>query len=99
MIDKRNTRNEKNAQTQRDRNTTVDMDEVRTDGDDDDEVGYSEDDHGEDEDGAYLWMRMQPICRQIGCILITASLSPKIPPSNRTRRLSRHRANHIDSMY
>jgi hypothetical protein len=28
------------------------MDEVRTDTDDDDEVGYSEDDHGEDEDGA-----------------------------------------------
>ena len=27
------------------------MDEVRTDGDDDDESGYSEDDHGEDEDG------------------------------------------------
>jgi hypothetical protein len=28
------------------------MDEVRADGDDDDESGYSEDDHGEDEDGA-----------------------------------------------
>jgi hypothetical protein len=28
------------------------MDEVRADGDDDDEAGYSEDDHGEDEDGA-----------------------------------------------
>jgi hypothetical protein len=27
------------------------MDETRTDGDDDDEVGYSEDDHLEDEDG------------------------------------------------
>ena len=51
VIDKRNTGNEKNAQTQRDRNTVVDMDETRTDGDDDDEVGYSEDDHGEDEDG------------------------------------------------
>jgi hypothetical protein len=52
VIDKRNTRNEKNAQTQRERNTTADMDETRVDGDDDDEVGYSEDDHGEDEDGA-----------------------------------------------
>ena len=52
VIDKRNTRNEKNVQTQRVRNTTTDMDEVRTDGDDDDETGYSEDDHGEDEDGA-----------------------------------------------
>ena len=51
MIDKRNTRNEKNAQTQCDRNTVADMDEVRADGDDDDESGYSEDDHGEDEDG------------------------------------------------
>jgi cytochrome P450 len=51
VIDKRKTRNEKkNAQTQRDRNTTDDMDETRADGDDDDE-GYSEDDHGEDEDG------------------------------------------------
>jgi hypothetical protein len=47
VIDKRNTRNEKNTQTQR-------MDEVRTDGDDDDETGYSEDDHGEDEDGSAL---------------------------------------------
>jgi hypothetical protein len=36
VIDKRNTRHEKNTQTQRDRNTTTDMDEVRTDGDDDD---------------------------------------------------------------
>ena len=35
VIDKRNTRNEKNTQTQRDRNTTADMDETRTDGDDD----------------------------------------------------------------
>jgi hypothetical protein len=52
VIDKRNTRNEKNAQTQRERNTAADMDETRADGDDDDEVGYSEDDHGEDEDGA-----------------------------------------------
>ncbi len=52
MIDKRKTRNEKNAQTQRDRNTAADMDETRADGDDDDEAGYSEDDHGEDEDGA-----------------------------------------------
>ncbi len=50
MIDKRNTHNEKNAQTQRDRNTTGDMDETRADGDDDDEAGYSED-HVEDEDG------------------------------------------------
>ena len=32
VIDKRNTRNEKNAQTQRDRNTTADMDETRADG-------------------------------------------------------------------
>ena len=52
MIDKRNTRNEKNAQTQRERNTVADMDETRADGDDDDEVGYSEDDYGEDEDGS-----------------------------------------------
>ena len=52
VIDKRNTLNEKNAQTQHDRNTVVDMDEVRTDGDDDDEGGNSEDDHGEYEDGA-----------------------------------------------
>ena len=52
MINKRNTRDEKNAQTQCDRNTTVDRDETRADGDDDDETGYSEDDHGEDEDGA-----------------------------------------------
>jgi hypothetical protein len=52
VIDKRNTRNEKKAQTQRDRNTTTDMNEVRSDGDDDDETGYSEDDHGEDEDGS-----------------------------------------------
>jgi hypothetical protein len=52
VIDKRNTRNEKNAQTQRDRNTTSDMDEARADGDDHDESGYSEDDHGEDEDGS-----------------------------------------------
>jgi hypothetical protein len=35
-----------------DRNTIVDMDETRVDGDDDDETGYSEDDHTEDEDGA-----------------------------------------------
>ncbi len=52
MIDKRNTHHEKNAQTQRDRNTATDMDETREDGDDDDETGYSEDDHLEDEDGA-----------------------------------------------
>jgi hypothetical protein len=52
VIDKRNTHNEKNAKTPRDRNTTADMDEARVDGDDDEEVGYSEDDHGEDEDGS-----------------------------------------------
>ncbi len=52
VIDKRNTRNEQNVKTQRDRETAADMDEVRADGDDDDEVGSSEDDHGEDEDGA-----------------------------------------------
>jgi hypothetical protein len=52
VIDKRNTRNEKNTLTQRDRNTAADMDKVRTDGDDDDEAGYSDDDHEEDEDGA-----------------------------------------------
>jgi hypothetical protein len=52
VIDKRNTHQEKNAQTQRDRNTTADMDEDREDGDDDDETGYSEDDNAEDEDGA-----------------------------------------------
>ena len=34
VIDKRNTRNEKNVKTQRDRNTTTDMYETRTDGDD-----------------------------------------------------------------
>jgi hypothetical protein len=39
VIDKRNTRNEKNTQTQRDRNTAADMEEVRTDGDDD-ETSY-----------------------------------------------------------
>ena len=39
MIRKRNTLNEKNTKTQRDRNTTVDMDEARADGDDDDEGG------------------------------------------------------------
>jgi hypothetical protein len=32
VIDKRNTCNEENAQTQRDRNTTADMDETRGDG-------------------------------------------------------------------
>ena len=47
VIDKRNTRNEKNAQTQRERDTAADMDEARADGDDDDEGGNSEDDHGE----------------------------------------------------
>ena len=52
VIDKRNTRNEKNAQTQCDRNTVADMDETRVDGDDDDKTGYSEDDHWEDEDGS-----------------------------------------------
>jgi hypothetical protein len=52
VIDKRNTHNEKNAQTQRDRNTDTNMDEVRADGDDDDETGYSDDEHWEDEDGA-----------------------------------------------
>ncbi len=51
MIDKRKTRNEKNTQTQRDRNMTVDMDEVRADRDHDDESGYSQDDHAEEEDG------------------------------------------------
>jgi hypothetical protein len=51
VIDKRNTRNEQNAKTQRDKETAADMDETRADGDDDDEVGSSEDDHGEDEDG------------------------------------------------
>jgi hypothetical protein len=52
VIDKRNTRNEKNAQTQRERNTVADMDEARSDGDDDDEGGNSEDDHGEYEHGS-----------------------------------------------
>ena len=51
VIDKRNTRNEKNTQTQRERDTAADMDEARADGDDDDEGGNSEDDHGEYEDG------------------------------------------------
>jgi hypothetical protein len=51
VIDKRNTHHEKNAQTQRDRNTVIDIDESRADGDDDDVVGYSEDEHLEDEDG------------------------------------------------
>jgi hypothetical protein len=51
-MDKRNTRNEKNAQMEHERNTTADMDEVRTDGDDDDEGGNFEDEHGEYEDGA-----------------------------------------------
>ena len=35
VIDKRNTRNEKNVKTQHDRNTVSDMDETRTDGDED----------------------------------------------------------------
>jgi hypothetical protein len=52
VIDKGNTRNEKNTQAQRDRSTATDMDETRADGDDDDEEGYSEDDHWEDEDWA-----------------------------------------------
>ncbi len=52
VIDNRNTRNEKNAQTQRERDTDADMDEARTDGDDDDEGGNSEDEDGEYEDGA-----------------------------------------------
>ena len=52
VIDKRNTRNEKNAQTQRERDTTDDMDEARADGDDDDEGGNSEDEDGEYEDVA-----------------------------------------------
>jgi hypothetical protein len=52
VIDKRNTRHEKNAQTQRDRNTTADMDEARGDGDDDDEGGNFEDEYGEYEDGS-----------------------------------------------
>ncbi len=42
MIDKRNTWNEKNDQTQRERDTTGDMDQARADGDDDDEGGNSE---------------------------------------------------------
>ncbi len=41
MIDQRNTRNEKNTQTQRERDTAADMDEARADGDDDDEGGNS----------------------------------------------------------
>ena len=52
VIDKRNTLNEKNDQTQHERNTVADMDEARADGDDDDEGGNSEDDHGEYEDAA-----------------------------------------------
>ena len=52
VIDKRNTRNEKNTQTQRERNTAADMDETRADGDEDDEGGNSEDEHGEYEDGS-----------------------------------------------
>ena len=52
VIDKRNTLNEKNAQTQHERNTAADMDEARADGDDDDEGGNSEDEDGEYEDGA-----------------------------------------------
>ena len=67
MIDKRNTRNEKNAQTQRDRNTTADMDEARGDGDDDDEGGNSEDEDGEYEDGKRMGsMRMGQEARVIG---------------------------------
>jgi hypothetical protein len=50
VIDKRNTRNEKNTQTQRERDTAADMEETRVDGDDDDEGGNSE-----DEDGEYDW--------------------------------------------
>ena len=42
VIDKRNTRNEKNDKTVRDRNTVVDMEETRSHGDDDDEDDNSE---------------------------------------------------------
>ena len=59
MIDKRNTLNENNAQTQRERDTAADMDETRADGDDDDEGGNSEDDHGES-------MRMRRGARLMG---------------------------------
>jgi hypothetical protein len=52
VINKRNTRNEKNAQTQRERDTAADMEEARADGDDDDEGGNSEDEDGEYEDVA-----------------------------------------------
>ena len=52
LIGQRNTRNEKNDETQRDRNTAADMDETRADGDDDDEGGNSEDEDGEHEDGS-----------------------------------------------
>ncbi len=51
MIEKRNTRNEKNAQTPHERDTAADKDEVRADGDDDDEGGNSEDEDGEYENG------------------------------------------------
>ena len=71
MIDKRNTRNEKNAQTQRERDTTADMDEARADGDDDDEVGYSEDDHLEDED----WTVSHSKRRQDRSFKLTTSIS------------------------
>ena len=52
VIDERNTRNEKNAKTQRDKNTTADMDEARIEGDDNDEGGNPEDKDGECEDGS-----------------------------------------------
>jgi hypothetical protein len=61
VIDKRNTRNEKNAQTQRERDTAADMDETRADGDDDDEGGNSE-----DEDGEYSEDSMGQEARVIG---------------------------------
>jgi hypothetical protein len=51
VIDKRNTRNEKNVQTQHERDTAADMDEARADGDDDDEGGNYEDEDGEYGDG------------------------------------------------
>jgi hypothetical protein len=50
VIDKRNTRNEKNTQTQRKRDTVADMEETRVDGDDDDAGCNSEDEDGEYED-------------------------------------------------
>ena len=63
VIDKRNTHNEKNTKTQRDRNTTADMDESKVDGDDDDE-------------GVILRMRMGSVGMGQGAGVVGQSHTP-----------------------